>query len=59
MMLDQRRVEIERHPLAAEERVHTGEEMLERPVELLNVAEVEAGEERPSVSSHQARCSSA
>src|SRR5438093_5087719 len=43
--LDQRRVEIERHRLPLEQRMHARKQLLERPLELADVAEVEAGQE--------------
>src|SRR5207248_5768835 len=43
VVLDQRRVEIERHRLPLEQRMHARKQLLDRPLELADVAGVEAG----------------
>ena len=44
-MLDIGRVEVERHRLATEQRMHACEHRVERPVELAEMAEAEAAQE--------------
>ena len=48
-MLDERRVEVERHLLALKERADAGEEQIEGAVELADVAELKLARKRPSV----------
>src|SRR5712692_9695959 len=47
VVLDERRVEVERHLLALEQRADAGEEPVEGAIELADVAEVEARQEAP------------
>jgi len=43
-MLDVGRVQIERHCLPIEQRMHASEQLVERPVELADVTEAEAAQ---------------